>query len=45
MVIVLRNGRVNRILRFREKPRKTSIFSISRLRAPTARLHPIHRDT
>jgi hypothetical protein len=45
MVIVPRNGTVNRIWRQRGKPSKTRDCGISRPIARTARLHPFHRDT
>lgn len=45
MVIVPRNGTVNRIWRRRGKPGKTRDCGISRPIAGTARLHPVHRDT
>jgi hypothetical protein len=45
MVIALPNGRVNRIPRFRNNPRKTCIFAIPRALMVPARSHSIHRDT
>ena len=44
MVIVLRNGTVNRILRSVDNPRETGTFAISPASARKPRLRRIHRD-
>jgi hypothetical protein len=44
MVIVLPNGRVNRISEKRENPREMGAFALPRLPAPVERSHSIHRD-
>jgi hypothetical protein len=44
MVIVLRNGTVNRILRSVDNPRETGTFAISPASARKLRLRRIHRD-
>jgi hypothetical protein len=45
MVIVLRNGKVNRIPQTNENRCEISILAISHLSAPATRLRQIHRDT
>jgi hypothetical protein len=44
MVIVLRNGTVNRILRSVDNPRESGTFAISPASARKPRLRRIHRD-
>jgi hypothetical protein len=45
MVIVLRNGTVNRMLRTDANPCETSVAAISPPPSPARRLDPVHRDT